>query len=238
MSQYSDFARAPNIANNPDTYEKENQAIDPSGELWHALRDTADWSGRTVLDLGCGTGFWLPRYAELAAEVIGVEPDDALRALASERMAGSPVRVLAGSAEHLPMPDASVDVIHARFAYFFPPECEAGLAEALRVLRPGGALVVIDNDLRHGEIAELLRRSAWAEPQGTAGVTDEWWQRRGARRREVMSAWACPEPAELEQILRIEFPADIVDDWLGKHPDQSSLSYGYVLFAIGQHLGS
>lgn len=232
MDPYSDFVRAPNIADNPDTYEKENLAIDPSGELWRALRDTADWSGRTVVDLGCGTGFWLPRYAGIAAEVIGVEPDEALLLRAADRVADSAVRVLAGSAEHLPLPDASVDVVHARFAYFFPPHCEPGLREALRILRPGGTLVVTDNDMRHGEFAELLQRSAWAEPQGTADVTDQWWQRHGARRREVMSAWACADPAELEEVLRIEFPADIVDDWLASHPGRASLSYGYVLFAV------
>jgi SAM-dependent methyltransferase len=196
---FADFSRAPNIADNHETYELENRAIDPSGVLWQALRDQADWHGRTIVDLGCGTGFWLPRYATAAARVIGVEPD-------------------------------SVDVIHARFAYFFPPHCEPGLHEALRVLRPGGALVVVDNDWRHGEFAELLRASAWATAQGAAETTDEWWRTRATHRAEVMSAWRCADPAQLESVLRIEFPGDIVDGWLRDHPGRAELSYGYVLF--------
>lgn len=196
---FADFSRAPNIADNHETYELENRAIDPSGVLWQALRDQADWHGRTIVDLGCGTGFWLPRYATDAARVIGVEPD-------------------------------SVDVIHARFAYFFPPHCEPGLHEALRVLRPGGALVVVDNDWRHGEFAELLRASAWATAQGAAETTDEWWRTRATHRVEVMSAWRCADPAQLESVLRIEFPGDIVDGWLRDHPGRAELSYGYVLF--------
>src|ERR1700761_8373608 len=72
---FADFSRAPNIADNQATYEVENRAIDPSGVLWQALRDQADWCDRTIVDLGCGTGFWLPRYATDAARVIGVEPD-------------------------------------------------------------------------------------------------------------------------------------------------------------------
>ncbi|HEX5407241.1 MAG TPA: class I SAM-dependent methyltransferase, partial [Pseudonocardiaceae bacterium] len=199
-AEFPDFHRAPNIADNQATYEQENRAIDPDGVLWQALRDQADWRGRTIVDLGCGTGFWLSRYAADAARVIGVEPDPDLRAQAQN---GENVEITAGSAEHLPLPDDSVDVIHARFAYFFPPHCAPGLAEALRVLRPGGALVVIDNDWRHGEFAELLRASAWAAAQGTAATTDEWWAQRGADRVEVLSAWRCADPTELESVLRI-----------------------------------
>ncbi len=227
---FADFQPAPNIAGHPEVYERENAAIDPTGVLWQALRDEADWAGRTLVDLGCGTGFWLPRYAAgpgAAARVAGVEPDPALRARAARH---DGVEVLAGSAERLPFADASVDVIHARFAYFFPPHCAPGLREAMRVLRPGGALVVIDNDWRHGEFAELLRASFWARAQGSADTTDAWWAEHGARRTEVMSAWRCADPAELESVLRIEFPADMVDAWVRDHPDRADLGYGYALF--------
>ncbi|HEX5116189.1 MAG TPA: class I SAM-dependent methyltransferase [Pseudonocardiaceae bacterium] len=229
---FPDFSPAPNIAEHPDLYERENEAIDPAGVLWRALREQADWTGRTLVDLGCGTGFWLPRYASDpggAARVIGVEPDPALLAEARRRV-GDGAEVLAGSAERLPLPDASVDVVHARFAYFFPPGCAAGLAEALRVLRPGGALVVIDNDWRHGEFADLLTRSAWAQAQGAADSTDAWWRAAGAERTEVASAWECRDAAELAAVLRIEFPTHIVDDWLSAHPGRRGLTYGYTLF--------
>nr|WP_309116101.1 class I SAM-dependent methyltransferase [Saccharothrix sp.] len=96
---FPDFARAPNIAGHPDVYERENEAIDPTGVLWRALRAEVDWAGRTIVDLGCGTGFWLPRYAaDPGTTVIGVEPDPDLRARATARVQ---TPVLAGSAEHL-----------------------------------------------------------------------------------------------------------------------------------------
>ncbi len=119
---FPDWRFAPNIGGRPDIYEIENRGIDPGGHVLAAMRRLAPWEGRTVLDLGCGTGFWLPGYASDGARVIGVEPDPALRARAAARIRDRPgVEVLPGSAEHLPLADRSVDVAHARFAYFLAP---------------------------------------------------------------------------------------------------------------------
>ncbi len=145
---FSDFSPAPNQGGRPDLYELENRAIDPDGLVLAAMRELAPWAGRTLVDLGCGSGYWLPGNAAEASAVIGVEPDPALVTLAAAR--DGRARVRPGSAEHLPLSDASVDVVHARFAYFWPPDCEAGLTEVLRVLRPGGTLVVVGNDQRAG----------------------------------------------------------------------------------------
>ena len=49
------------------------------------MQDVASWAGRTVLDVGCGTGFHLPWFAETAASVVGVEPHADLVALARRR---------------------------------------------------------------------------------------------------------------------------------------------------------
>jgi SAM-dependent methyltransferase len=227
---FSDFSPSGNQGGNPDVYEIENRALDPEGLVLAALRELAPWRGRTLVDLGCGSGFWLPRYADEAASVIGVEPDDRLLPLAADRDARVPV--VAGSAEHIPLDDATVDVVHARFAYFFPPDVEAGLAEVMRILRPGGSLVVVDNDQRAGEFAEPLAASPWAAPQGRADTTDAWWAARGADRVEVMSRWAFETRADVEAVLRLEFPADVANPWLSAHPAALGVTYGYVLFAL------
>ena len=224
--ELSDFVPASNQLAT-DLYEVENEAFDRRGVVLDAMRTMATWAGRTLLDLGCGSGYWFQHYVDVA-ELIGVEPDERLLPAAEARSAQ--VRVLRGSAEHIPLPDASVDVVHARFAYFFPPGCEAGLAEAMRVLRPGGTLVVVDNDLRHGEFGELVVASPWAAGQGQADSTDEWWAAQGAERREVMSDWSFDTRADMEAVLRLELPADIVDPWLQEYPERNSISYGYVLF--------
>jgi SAM-dependent methyltransferase len=199
-----------------------------------AMRGPAPWAGKTLVDLGCGSGFWLPGYADEAAEVFGVEPDE--RLLPSARARDPRVRVLHGSAEHVPLPDASADVVHARFAYFFPPGCDAGLAEVMRVLRPGGALVVVGNDLRHGEFAELLRRSPWAPDLADGSPRDAWWSRRGAARTEVLSDWRFDSRADFEAVLRLEFPRSVADPWLARHPAALGLAYGYLLFTTRKTL--
>jgi predicted RNA methylase len=94
---FPDFRLAPNQGGRPDLYELENRAIDPDGLVLQAMRQLAPWAGRTLVDLGCGSGYWLPGYAAEASEAIGVEPDPALLTLARAREQRA--RVLAGSAE-------------------------------------------------------------------------------------------------------------------------------------------
>src|ERR1700685_4361483 len=110
-----DFRSAPNQGGNVELYELENRALDPCGYVLAAMRARAPWAGRTLLDLGCGSGYWLAGYADEAAEVIGVEPDPRLLPLAADR--DSRVRVRQGSAEHIPLPARSLDRADARLAF-------------------------------------------------------------------------------------------------------------------------
>jgi len=232
-AKFPDWRFAPNIGGHPASYELENRARDKAGHVLAAMRRIAPWAGRTIVDLGCGTGYWLRCYSAEATQVIGVEPDPALRAVALRAASALPgTGVLAGSAEHLPLAAASVDVVHARFAYFFPPGVDAGLAEVLRVLRPGGQLVVVDNDYRWGEFASLLAASASRSPWQTAAAVDRWWRDRGATRHEVRSELRFASRAELAAVLGIEFPAAIASAWLSRNPAATGLSYGYALFVV------
>jgi SAM-dependent methyltransferase len=232
-SPFPDYRFAPNIGGHPDVYEIENRALDRAGHVLDALRRLAPWAGKTIVDLGCGTGFWLARYAAEAGRVIGIEPDPAARARAAQTAAALPgTEVLAGSAEHTGLPDDSADIVHARFAYFFPPGTDAGLAEVLRVLRPGGRLIVVDNDYRWGDFSGLLAAASAKPPSEVAATVDGWWRARRASRHEVRSEWRFASRADLTAVLRIEFPAEVADDWLARNPLATGLTYGYVLFDV------
>lgn len=222
----SDFVRAPNLADHPTVYRLENEALARDGRLDAALERLAPYAGRDLLDVGSGNGFWLDRYAAAGARVVGVEPDPEARA----RYDGDQ-RLLAGSAEHLPLDDASVDIVHARFAYFFGPGADRGLAEVARVLRAGGVFLAIDNSWRGGDFADLLRDATTGNATMDPEATDAWWKSRGATRQDVVGGWSATSPEELASILRIEFPGSTVDRFLAAHPDKASLSYHFAVFA-------
>lgn len=225
-----DWVRAPNIAGDPATYELENEAIARDGRLDAALHRIAPWDGCRLLDIGCGTGFWLPRYAEVARAVVGVEPDPDLVEAADRRTRSTPdVQVHRGSAEHLPLGDASVDIVHARFAYFFGEGAEAGLAEVARVLVPDGAFLAVDNSWSGGDFARLLRMADTGNASIDPDATDRWWVERGATRHEVHAGWAARTVDELDRILRIEFAGDVVDAFMAAH-DRADLTYRVAVY--------
>jgi SAM-dependent methyltransferase len=128
--------------------------------------------GKTVVDVGAGTGKLTRLLVSSGARVIAVEPIAEMRA----KIDGA--EVLDGTAETLPLPDASADVITVAQAFHWFDH-ERALPELHRVLRPGGALVLfwnmrdLDDPLQRG-VEDLLaprRREvplqvigAWREP--------------------------------------------------------------------------
>ena len=206
---------SPNIWRHTTTYELENRAFDPDDLVWSAMSERASWADRVVLDLGCGTGFHLPRFAARAASVIGVEPHPDLVALARRRTRSlSGVAVLAGTAQQLPLPDATVDVVHVRWAYFFGPGSEPGLRELARVVRRGGTAFVIDND---GTRSTFGRWFSLGYPKIDAAQVERFWARHGWTRTPVLTRWSFGSEADLAAVVRIEFDRDSAERILAEH---------------------
>lgn len=218
---------SPNIWHHTGTYELENRAADPDGRLWSAMESVVDWSGRDVLDLGCGTGFHLPRFAETAGSVLGVEPHPDLAALAARRTRRlRNVEVRQGVAQRLPLADAATDVVHVRWAYFFGPGCEPGLAELDRVVRRGGTALVIDNDATRSTFGGWFR-------QGYPGVdpaeVERFWSTRGWTRTPVDMDWRFASRTDLEAVVRIEFAPEVAERVLAEH-DGTEVDYAVNLW--------
>jgi ubiquinone/menaquinone biosynthesis C-methylase UbiE len=208
---------SPNIWEHPDVYEIENHGVDPDGLIEAAMTGIHDWTGQRVLDIGCGSGFHLPRFAVTASSVIGVEPHEPLASLARERVRELSLTnafVLDGAAQDLPVPDDSVDVAQARWAYFFGPGCEPGLAEVKRVLRPGGTAFVIDNDASRSTFGRWFRR---AMPAHDPVAVERFWARQGWSRTRIDMRWSFGSREDFESVLRIEFTETLADGILADH---------------------
>ena len=124
----------------------------------------------TVLVLGPGPGIGLEAAAGQAKLAIGVEPSELMRESCERRclsmIASGRVRVLPGEAEHTGQDDASVDVLFSVNNVMLWPDREAGLAEALRVLRPGGRLLIsVHQHWLPDGLAEAVRAAGFVDVQ-------------------------------------------------------------------------
>jgi SAM-dependent methyltransferase len=108
--------------------------------------------GEHVLDIGSGPGFLLH---EMAGEVgpegraAGVDPSDSMLAIAAGRepaAGAAPVDLRPGDALALPFPDGGFDAVTSTQVMEYVADIPAALAEARRVLRPGGRLLILDTD--------------------------------------------------------------------------------------------
>ena len=124
-----------------DLYERARPEYPPEAIEW--LAEQLDLrEGRTVLDLGAGTGKLTRALVATGAHVIAVEPGEAM--LAQLRQAVPEAQALRGAAEDIPLPDASVDAVTVGQAFHWLRHDEA-LPELHRVLRPGGGVGLLWN---------------------------------------------------------------------------------------------
>ena len=219
---------SPNIWESPDVYELENLGVDRTAVIETAMRDVDDWAGKDVVDVGCGTGFHLPGFATTARSVVGVEPHPPLVVRARHRVAALPsVRVVRASAEATTLREASVDVAHARWAYFFGPGCEPGLAELDRVMRAGGTAFVVDNDATRSTFGAWFRRSL---PRYDPEAVERFWARRGWSRERLDIEWTFDSPASFARVLGIELPATLADEIVAADPGRTGVDYAVNLW--------
>src|ERR1700753_2000090 len=132
------YAPATSFGGAPATYERGRPPYPP---------EALDWllppGARRVLDLGAGTGKLTRLLVARGLDVVAVEPLEGMRAELSRVLPGIEVR--AGSAEHIPLPDGSVDAVLAAQAWHWVTP-ERATPEVARVLRPGGTLGLVWNE--------------------------------------------------------------------------------------------
>jgi len=134
--------------------------------------------GETVLDLGSGGGIDVLLSAKRVGptgKAYGLDMTDEMLALANENKRKSGienVEFLKGEIEHIPLPDASVDVVISNCVINLSSDKNAVLREAFRVLKPGGRFAVSDVVTR-GEMLPEIRQSALLWVGCVAGAMEE-----------------------------------------------------------------
>ncbi len=155
-----------------------SQSFGAVAEEYNRLRsgpssDALDWlippGAADALEIGAGTGLLTALLAKRVPHVMAVEPDERMRAVLAARDAGVDVRD--GTAEALPAPDASKDMVIAASAWHWVDEARA-VPEVARVLRPGGRLSLVWSG---PDRSVDWMRSLWAggivfSPEEKAGV--------------------------------------------------------------------
>lgn len=111
---------------------------------WATSRASGD-----VVELAVGTGLNLPLYPESVRHVVGIELSDRMLEVARQRITSAGlvdrVEVRQGDVEQLALPDGCADTVVSTYTMCTIPRPQTALAEAWRVLRPGGRMVLVEH---------------------------------------------------------------------------------------------
>lgn len=180
-------------------------------------------SYEVVVDVGCGSGYSLPKLAQRFAprELIGVDIDQEMLAAARAEAgkAGVEARLVEASSSRMPLPDGHADLLFCHQTFHHLVEQEAALAEFLRVLKPGGILLFAESTRRYihswiiralfrhpmevqrtaPEYLQMLRAAGFVVPESAVSYPYLWWSREDLG---IMERWfGVQPPADREETL-------------------------------------
>lgn len=176
---------------------------DDLGTLLAALASTP---GQRAADIATGTGHTALALAAAGLSVIGLDPTPAMlaeaRRLAAAQGLTAAVRWECADADHLPLPDASFDVVTCRRAFHHFPDPAHALGEMVRLLAPGGRLGVTDMCPTAETAATVHQLERLRDATHRTALTDAQWRALLAQANLTVCTWqVSEEPSTFAQWL-------------------------------------
>jgi SAM-dependent methyltransferase len=186
----------------PDLHTRLGEVIDPERRVLAALERIVPLAGKRIADVGTGIGHYPMLLARHTGRTYGIESDPTLLEAARRRASAAHqpnLRIVEGSPEHLPLRDGAVDVVLS--GLIEPDDASLpAIAEALRVIRPGGRLIVIGYYGRDA-MSALLDPELVATAHDATQRRTGWWLRHGFKIKVVHSRIDLSDPAVAGEIL-------------------------------------
>jgi SAM-dependent methyltransferase len=170
----------------PLLHARVGELIDPDRKVLAALERIMPLSGKRIADVGTGIGHYPMLLARRTGRTYGIESHPALLDAARDRATASHqpnLRIVEGTPRHLPLRDGAVDIVLS--SSIEPDDAYLpDIAEALRVLRPGGRLVVIGYYGRD-QVQALLDPHVVSDALEATRRRTGWWLRHGFKIKVV-----------------------------------------------------
>ena len=186
----------------PALHARLGDVIDPDRKVLAALERIVPLAGKRIADVGTGIGHYPMLLAKRTGRTYGIESDPVLLEVARRRATSAHqpnLRIVEGGLELLPLRDEAVDVVLCGLIEANDASLP-GITELLRVLRPGGRLVVIGYYGRD-QVASLLEPEVVAHAFDATQRRTGWWLRHGFKIKVVHSRLDMSDPATAMELL-------------------------------------
>jgi ubiquinone/menaquinone biosynthesis C-methylase UbiE len=192
-----------------DTYDEkwsisfDKRCIDYARDRFVAIAGTDGWPYRKALEIGAGTGFFSLNLRQAVVldevHVTDISPGMVEAAERNAERLGFAIEGRTADAERLPYEDGTFDIVVGHAVIHHLPDVEQAFREMLRVLKPGGRVVICGEPTRYGDfVARRLSRATW------------WATTRVTRLPFVRNRWARPQQ-ELDESSRAAALESVVD---------------------------